>query len=235
MTAKKEPTPWAIAKAVYTEARSFEVAYDRSTWMPAYEAWQADGTVIPTDVDAEMERLQEIRCKAEDALYETPADSFAAIALKIELGRKRWVDFSTPESLWDALEDDLTNLQAQFAEAWLARFAENGGSVHRQPDGGVQFGVLMYDMTPVYRAFQADDKARKLGEDQYSWRDGHHHGCMNTMIDNLRFLPGGADIIKQHMADLGETLRYTPSGDEKIDAVARAVVETAKDAAERRA
>lgn len=115
-TAHADPdasSPWQMAMRRFEQARAAETAFDIRVWMPAYEACEMDECPIPDDVDAELTRLTDLRCLAEDALIATAAPNLPAAIWKIEYARDRWADCDDwPQSWWQHVMMDLTRLAA---------------------------------------------------------------------------------------------------------------------------
>lgn len=106
-------SPWQTAMHRFEQAREAETSFDIRVWTPAYEASEMDECPIPDDVDAELTRLTDLRCLAEDALIATPAPNLPAAIWKIEYARDRWADFDGwPQSWWQHVMMDLTRLAA---------------------------------------------------------------------------------------------------------------------------
>lgn len=90
-----------------------ELAYSRSTWLPASHAASNGGPRLPEDIDAELSRLVDLRCDAEDELIATPAPTLPAVIWKIEYARKRWEEMSAwPDEWWEAVMSDLHRVAA---------------------------------------------------------------------------------------------------------------------------
>lgn len=102
---------WADAFERWQAARVAEDEYDEAFWTPAYCVSEAGGPAIPQAVNAEIDRLQDARLDAEEALVLTPAPNMPAVLTKIERSRKRWEDFTGwPDIWWDAVLCDLRRL-----------------------------------------------------------------------------------------------------------------------------
>ncbi len=76
------PQDWASARKAYHAAVLAEKDYSDRAWMPAYYVSEAGGPPVPEAINAEYERLQEIRMAAEDVLLSAPAPSLAELAIK---------------------------------------------------------------------------------------------------------------------------------------------------------
>lgn len=76
------PQCWESARKAYHAAVLAEKEYDDRAWTPAYQLCEAGGSAVPDAINAEYERLQEIRMSAEDVLLETPAPSLSEWAIK---------------------------------------------------------------------------------------------------------------------------------------------------------
>lgn len=190
---------FAGAHAALLAARVAEDTYDAETWRPAYDRWTIDKTPIPKEADAEIERLQEARCDAEVVAIMTPADSIADVGSKIELAQKRWEGFDIPDDWHSAIMGDISGLQTRFAEAWLEKWVSHGGSALLCDDGKVQLGFPTYELSPEYEGRGCAQTG--AGSSLF---DGRYYGTMNTMVDCLKIVPGGVDIIKAHMRATGQ-------------------------------
>jgi len=90
-----------------------ELAYSRSTWLPASNAASNGGPKLTEDIEAELVRLVDLRCDAEDELIATPSPTLSAAIWKIEYARKRWEDFTDwPDEWWEAVMSDLHRVAA---------------------------------------------------------------------------------------------------------------------------
>ena len=106
-------SPWQMAMQRFEAARAAETSFDMQVWSPAYQAAEMDAHPIPDHIDAELTRLTDKRCDAEDALIFTPAPHLSAVVWKIEYARIRWEDFSDwPSTWWRAVMSDLSRLDA---------------------------------------------------------------------------------------------------------------------------
>tara|TARA_B100000378_G_scaffold177527_1_gene143336 strand:- start:2435 stop:3157 length:723 start_codon:yes stop_codon:yes gene_type:complete len=79
---RQMPATWADQLRVCRSALLAEREYDQRFWRPAYDAHNAGGPKLPDAIEAEMERLQHIRCDAEDLLIAMPAPSLTEFAIK---------------------------------------------------------------------------------------------------------------------------------------------------------
>lgn len=104
---------WANAVGRYQAARDAEDGYDRDVWMPAYRTDEGGGRSIPDDVNAEMERLMEVRHNAEDKMVGVPAPNVAAVVTKIDAYRRRWAGFEWTDEQWDPILADLRRLAVE--------------------------------------------------------------------------------------------------------------------------
>lgn len=104
---------WGTAMSLFARAREAEVAFDLQTWKPAFDAERSGGSKIPDAVDAQSERLTDLRCDAEEALVHTPAPSLSAVIWKLDYGHKRWEDSEWPDDWWDAVMSDLRRLNKE--------------------------------------------------------------------------------------------------------------------------
>jgi hypothetical protein len=84
---------WSTALAAYLAAKAAEDTYDRDHYMPAFRRWNAAANkyglanvpadhLIPDEVDAAIDRLQNLRFNAEDALMGIPSPDAVAFAQK---------------------------------------------------------------------------------------------------------------------------------------------------------
>lgn len=104
---------WDAAQVAFEIARETEDSHHRSAWLPRYESAERGGPPIPDAIEAEAERLTEVRCAAEDVLIATPAPDLPAAIWKIEYARKRWEGFDDwPATWWTAVMGDLRRLAA---------------------------------------------------------------------------------------------------------------------------
>lgn len=76
------PAAWEDARCAYAAAVAAERDYDVRFWDPAYNASKGDGPHIPEHINAEMERLQDVRWHIEAILLDMPAPSLAEFAIK---------------------------------------------------------------------------------------------------------------------------------------------------------
>ncbi|WP_333837372.1 hypothetical protein [Novosphingobium sp.] len=123
-----EQIAWADAWQAFEAVRAEQEAYDRIIWMPAYEAMELGGSKIPANVNAEMERLVDARCKADDAIIAAAAPDLAAAVWKLEYTRERWADCAEwPEAWWAHIMGDFRRLQTQDPatkqQQWQRNFA----------------------------------------------------------------------------------------------------------------
>lgn len=79
---RQMPETWADQLRVCRAALLAEREYDQRIWKPSNDAHNAGGPKTPYAVEAEMERLQNIRCDAEDLLIAMPAPSLREFAIK---------------------------------------------------------------------------------------------------------------------------------------------------------
>lgn len=202
-----DPITFAAVLADLLTARAAEEQYDAAYWRPAYDLNAVDKTPIPAEIDAEIERLQDVRCNLEEQLIKTPADGLADVAFKVELTHKRWEGFYPPDEWNAAILADLAALQTRFAEAWLDQWVGKGGSAILCDDK-VQLGFPTYDRSPEYEALSEAQR-----ENWSSQFDGNYYGTMNTLVACVKLLPGGVDVIKAHMRDTGKTAIYRARGE----------------------
>ena len=76
------PQDWSSALGAYRATVLAESDYDRRVWSPNYAAEKAGGVGNSPDEEKEMERLQDIRFKAEALLLDIPAPSLSEFAIK---------------------------------------------------------------------------------------------------------------------------------------------------------
>ena len=104
---------WFAAQVAFEIAKDTEDRYYRTTWLPRFKTAESGGPPIPDAIEAEGERLTEVRISAEDVLIAAPAPDMSAVIWKIEYARKRWVDFDDwPETWWGNVINDLRRLAA---------------------------------------------------------------------------------------------------------------------------
>jgi|GEM_PF-6807014 hypothetical protein len=104
---------WDAAQVAFEIASRTEDGHHKTAWLPCYEAAEKGGLPMPDAIEAEADRLTEIRCAAEDVLIATAAPDLPAAIWKIEYARKRWEDFADwPETWWTAIMGDLRRLAA---------------------------------------------------------------------------------------------------------------------------
>jgi hypothetical protein len=109
-----EVETWVAAVRRLSAARAEELAYDRAVWTPCWLASKDGGPDIPDEVDAELERLTEDRCAAEDTMVATPSPRLSGTVYKIEYARIRWEESDDwPPSWWEAVMTDLRRFAAQ--------------------------------------------------------------------------------------------------------------------------
>ena len=104
---------WDAVQVAFEIARETEDSHHRAAWLPRYDLAKSGGPPIPDGIEAEAERLTEVRCAAEDVLIATPAPDLPAVICKIEHARRRWEDFDDwPVTWWTAVMGDLRRLAA---------------------------------------------------------------------------------------------------------------------------
>lgn len=79
---RQMPATWADQLRVCRAALLAEREYDRNFWRPANDAENAGGPKVSEAMNTEIERLQDIRCNAEDMLISMPAPSLTEFAIK---------------------------------------------------------------------------------------------------------------------------------------------------------
>jgi ketosteroid isomerase-like protein len=104
---------WQAALDSYNATRAAETTYDDAVWTPAYNLAESGGPAIPDEVEAEMERLQTARMRAEDVMMDTPSSTLATVIFKIETARRRWEDFCFPDSVLDIITADLRRIEGE--------------------------------------------------------------------------------------------------------------------------
>ncbi len=100
---------WRSAFDAWAAARRIEQRYDESVWSPAFH--NSAGT---PEIEAEMERLQHVRCKLEDGVFAVPALNASQLATKMLMAFDdgREADFWLPSILNDCrrfADDSLTS------------------------------------------------------------------------------------------------------------------------------
>ena len=76
------PDTWDAVLGAVRAALLAEQDYDRRVWRPALEIEKAGGPRVSAEINAEIERLQDVRCDAEDFLIQRPAENFEQFATK---------------------------------------------------------------------------------------------------------------------------------------------------------
>lgn len=76
------PSNWGTALGAVRAALLAEREYDRRVWRPANDAENAGGARVTDAINSEVERLQDIRCNAEDYLMDMPAETLTQFATK---------------------------------------------------------------------------------------------------------------------------------------------------------
>jgi hypothetical protein len=112
-TAAARAQAWQAALDSYNTARAAETTYDDTVWTPAYHLSEAGGPAIPGEVEAEMERLQTVRMRAEDVMMDTPSPTLSTVIFKIETARRRWEDFCFPDCVLDIITADLRRIEGE--------------------------------------------------------------------------------------------------------------------------
>lgn len=108
---------FAAAVSAYQAAKEAEDAYDSSIWSPACEASDsAAGVPVPHDVEMEMERLQNARHIAEEALFAAPCSEIRHVIRKLTLTQERWGYCGIPDDLIRTILADLAGLSAAAGE-----------------------------------------------------------------------------------------------------------------------
>lgn len=113
--------------------------------------------------------------------------------------------FDWSERLAFAAIRSLRAMQAErdaFAEAWLATWTKDGGSVVIDDDGKAQIGWVMYDFSPNYRA---PDPAwpEAVRDNTFLHAQATHDATMKARFDALRIVPGGVHALKAYMRAKG--------------------------------
>lgn len=108
------PSQWQIAMHRFDAARAAETAYDNQVWMPAYQAAEMDANPIADAIDAELNRLTDLRCEAEEQIIAMPSPHLSGVVWKMEYARVRWEDFdSWPDAWWSSILGDMARLNAK--------------------------------------------------------------------------------------------------------------------------
>jgi len=204
----------------------------KETWRAAYAAWEAaklafdlidaanatareeaKGTPSPAldSMDRETDRLGHVECDKRNSLIRTPAPDFGAVSQKLqllfapeygELGPDDQYISAYHRSLTDAVIADMARLQSEFAEAWIAKWTADGGSLAMGFDGHVQLGFPTYELSPRYVA-PAEHMGEEFAHDFEQTNAQHYHSTMNARVDSLKIVPGGSEILKAYMRDKG--------------------------------
>jgi hypothetical protein len=202
----------------------------KETWGAAFAAWSADKSAY--DVAAKLHDEDSVTARAEGrpfdpelaqrcdeagmvesnsrfALILIPAPDFGAVMVKMRLLWQRTDDMEGDEHTdgWhrkypDAVIADMQRLQSEFAEAWLAAWTKDGGSVVIDDDGKAQIGWVTYDFSPNYRA---PDPAwpDAVRDNTFLHAQAFHDATMKARFDALKMFPGGVDALKAHMQTKG--------------------------------
>lgn len=94
------PRDWDSARREYLAALLAEQDYDHRIWTPASEAQKAGGAHLPDAIDAELNRLMDMRQSAEARLLDVPARNMAQFATKFLIA-------SGDETQWSGYHDHL--------------------------------------------------------------------------------------------------------------------------------
>lgn len=190
-------TTWKAAKEPLDEADALHVAAFN-------EAPDAPETLA---LAGKCDDLAGPEGKARFDLLLTPAPDFAAVAWKLHtlygVGDFEGDEYS---SAWRreyplSIMADMARLQSAFAEAWLADWTKDGGSVVIDDEGKAQFGWPAYDLSPCYR--EPDAKLQEVRDNLFLHAQAHYDATMRARYDALKLVPGGADMVKAHMQALG--------------------------------
>lgn len=188
---------WQTAKSKYDAAAA---AHDAD-----YDAAKAEGRPFNADLAAECDKSGAAEGEARFALIETLAPDFPALSVKLGLlfGPENFGANNDSGPVWsreltDAVIADMARLQWEYAEAWLAAWTKDGGSVVIDDDGKAQIGWPVYDLSPSYRAPDPTwpdavrDHAFICGQAAYD-------AIMKARYEALKTVPGGVDMLKAHM------------------------------------
>lgn len=197
-------TAWESAKAEYDFA---DGAY-QTAHKEAGGGDTADNGPAVIKLLALLDRRATGENKSRFELLLTPAPDFAAVAWKLHalygVG-----DFEGDEytSAWRreyplSVIADVARLQSTFAEAWLADWIKDGGSVVIDDEGKAQFGWPAYDLSPAYREPDAD-LPQEVRENSFLHAQAHYDATMKARYEALKLVPGGAGMVKAHMQLLG--------------------------------
>ena len=116
---------------------------------------------------------------------------------------------STPcwdSELTDIVRADMARLNAEFSEAWLTAFQKEGGSVI-MVDGGSAMQIGWKPEAPL-RFTESEGMDAQSVSDRNLMADYSHWGVMRAMSSMLsHIVPGGNEMVKQHLRDAGQTFR----------------------------
>lgn len=196
---------WEAAKVAYEFA---DAAYDTArAEADDDEAHNAALDRLATLEDETAQRENETRF----GLILTPAPGLDAVSFKMNLlfGRE-YADLGDDDeyvSSWhrkftNAVAADVARLQAEFAEAWLAAWTKDGGSVVISDDGQAHYSFPTYDFSPRHVA-PADHMEEWFANHFQITNEQHYHSTMNARVDALKMVPGGSGIIKAYMRGKG--------------------------------
>lgn len=180
----------------------------------AYRA-EVERIAVKHDIDrlndaweATAEKLSDVRFE----MIRSPAPDYTAVQWKLEqlFGPEACGNGgSTPcwdsEHTTDIVRADMARLNAEFAEAWLTAFQKEGGSVI-MVDGGSAMQIGWKPEAPDrFDEGSMDEQSRS---DRNLMADYSHWGVMRAMSNMLsHIVPGGNEMVKQHLRDAGQAYR----------------------------
>jgi hypothetical protein len=200
--------PRAVWDAAFAAWEAAKVAYDFAE--AAYETAHkeagedADQSTAVSKLATMLDQSAAVENDTRFALILTPAPDMSAALWKL---RSLYADEDDGKgeytSDWRreyplAVIADLERLQSEYAEAWLAAWTADGGSVVIDDDGKVQIGWATYDYSPNYRA---PDPAwpEAVRDHSYICGQAAHDATMKARYEAIRMIPGGVDALKAHM------------------------------------
>ena len=104
---------WEALLASYRAARAAEDDYAERVWEPAWEAREPGTNKVEDSIDAELERLGDLRSAAEDLLMECPSPDASAFATKYLVAHAGGRDIDA----WDAMLEAEARQFADLASA----------------------------------------------------------------------------------------------------------------------